>query len=241
MTATLAWRLPSQAERTLAAGGRTLHVLGDSHTTLFDRLTGWRGLRRTRIVLHTVGGATATGLPNPNSKTQAGPIFRAALAEIPAAHDLLFCLGEVDCGFAIWYRAQKHGLAIDEQLTLAVENYARLIDDACTGRTGQVLLATAPLPTIVDGAGLGEVANLRREITATLEQRTALTTQFNRRLADLAATRHLPLVDISEPTRDPQTGLIANRYRHRDPADHHLSPKTMRPLLLQALRQLGYA
>jgi hypothetical protein len=220
---------------------RTLHVLGDSHATLFERLSGLTGLRRTRVVVHNVNGATATGLPNPNSATQAGPTFRRLLAELEPADDLLFCLGEVDCGFAIWYRAQKHGLTIDGQLDRAITHYAALLDAARVGRTGQVLVATAVLPTIRDGVSTGAVANKRREVRATLRERTALTHRFNDRLRDLADDRGLPVLDLTGPTLDPDTGVVHDRYRHADPSNHHLHPRRVRPALLRGLRRLGYA
>src|SRR2546423_15669207 len=50
-------------------GYRVCYVIGDSNTELLEIINRDRLLTRTRLVITSVGGATALGLANPNSKT----------------------------------------------------------------------------------------------------------------------------------------------------------------------------
>ena len=82
-----------------------LLVLGDSHANVFRH---WRiriFLPRTKFQFCIVGGATVSGLDNPNSQTQAIHHFSDALASTSATV-IITLLGEVDTGFVIWYRAK---------------------------------------------------------------------------------------------------------------------------------------
>jgi hypothetical protein len=52
-----------------------------------------------------VGGATAQGAVNPNSKTDALAIFQKKI-KYTNADNILIMLGEVDCGYLIWVRSK---------------------------------------------------------------------------------------------------------------------------------------
>lgn len=123
-----------------------------------------------------IEGATLSGLKNPNSKTQADNYFAQALSQ-HQAKVILFCLGEVDTGFVIWYRAEKHGIDVKKAAQLAVDNYCHLIESA-RQRANIVVLST-PLPTLQDGMEVGAVAKARSSIKASQQQRTELTCWFN--------------------------------------------------------------
>ena len=133
-----------------------------------------------------VHGATATGLANPNSKTQALGIFENYLKkEVNKDDYVFFQLGEVDCGFAIWYRAEKHGLSIQKQTQLAIDNYTSLILKASAINGKKIIICSAVLPTIQENNNFGEVANLRKEVKANIKERTQLTLEFNKMLKKL--------------------------------------------------------
>ncbi len=87
-----------------------------------------------------------------------------------------------------------------------------------------MVITGATLPTIRDGELNIEVANLRLKVVATQLQRTDLTLRCNASINEWAAARSLPFIDISTDLIDAATGVLANRWRHPDPTDHHIHP-----------------
>jgi hypothetical protein len=194
-------------------------VLGDSHANVFRNWRFRLAMPRTSFNLCIVGGATVSGLENPNSKTQAGAQFDAALQQHNPSR-IITLLGEVDTGFVIWYRAKKHQQSVDSMLELALTNYARLLE-SCEARA-HTIVVSAPLPTIQDGQDWGEIANLRSEIDASLRERTDLTTEFNRRLGKIAATLNCDFLDLDTDCLG-SDGLVSQAMLNRNPLDHHYS------------------
>lgn len=218
----LPWSKPP--ETAAAPGRRTLLFLGDSHLRppryAFER--GWFAPHQASFVL--VGGATAVGLRHPTSKTLALAKYREALTPfqpdvVPVLH-----LGEVDCGFVIWHRAQQYGETIEEQLDAALKAYLAFIDETAAAGYRDLIVTSATLPTLKDGQLDGEVAHLRRSVTATQVERTALTDRYNTHLKREVEARRLAFVDFTPTLADPRTGLIRDDFRHADPKDHHLDP-----------------
>ncbi|MEW6241356.1 MAG: SGNH/GDSL hydrolase family protein [Chloroflexota bacterium] len=209
-------------------------VLGDSHASVFYRRLFDLRFPRCVFMICSVGGATASGLENPNSKTQAGPKFEQAIRKHPAQVYILL-LGEVDTGFVIWYRAQKYQASVDEMLSLAVDRYGNFIRKLRT--LGKVIVVSAPLPTIPDENQCGEVANLRKEIRATQRERIQLTLEFNRRVAQACAVEGASFVDLDPFSLD-ERGLVKRELLNADPCDHHYNPLAYARLLVEKLQPL---
>lgn len=239
-TAKLRSRLRPLLDRARKAVGiSVIYCLGDSHTDMFVRLDNAEAMKKTRFRCCAVAGATAMGVRNPNSKSNAKARFDGFLDRTPAGGTVLVCLGEVDCGFVIWHRALRHGTPVEAQLEQALSNYRMLVEQI-ESRGRDVILCSAPLPTIRDGQDWGEVANLRREVTATLRERTDLTLRFNGALREMAAGGRRRYLDLQTPTLDPATGLVRADLINPDKLDHHLSPQAVTPVLVRALGELGY-
>ncbi|WP_339947424.1 hypothetical protein [uncultured Albimonas sp.] len=203
-------------------GNMPIHILGDSHAVYFKAAAEAGRLGRRRASYCIVPGATAAGMRNPNSMTDALSRFRASLAWTGPRTLHVIQLGEVDCGFVIWLRARRHGEGVGAQLDASLEAYAAFVREAqALGRRRIVITAATP-PTLRDCAAVGEVADARREVTATQAQRTALTLDYNDRLESLAARLGVDWADATSDLLDPATGLVAERFRNADPADHHL-------------------
>ena len=198
-------------------GIRRVDCYGDSHIAPLWRLNA--RYKNVRFVVNSVRGATALGVTNPNSKTNALKIFAGLLKRSVRGGEQLFCLGEVDCGFLIWLLAQKRAESVEQLLDRAVDSYTGFI--AQYRSAGEVLVLSAPLPTIRDGMVPGDVANLRREVSASLNERTRLTLQFNRRVAGWCGTHGVEFIDLDELALDRQTGLLRESLHHADPANHH--------------------
>lgn len=177
-------------------------------------------------------GATASGILNPNSKTHAFSTFTERLVRAKPWQHVLLQLGEVDCGFVIWHRAQRHGLSVDEQLQTTLENYEKFIGHIRALGLRSMMVLSAPLPTITDyPSDWGEVANLRKEITATQQERTDLTIRFNDGVARICARLGVRFVDATTDQLDAETGLIAREFVRASTLDHHLADEPYAALI----------
>ena len=216
---------------------RKIHFIGDSHTEVFWNMefSPWYFWKLTPEI-KIVHGATATGLANPNSKTQALSIFENHLKEKVNKDDyVVFQLGEVDCGFAIWYRAEKHGLSIQKQTQLAIDNYSSLIQKSRAINGKKTIVCSAVLPTLHDDNVYGEVANLRKEVKANIKERTQLTLDYNRMLKKLAEKNGLNFMDLDQSLLNKKTGIIHSKFLHKDSTNHHLNPSKLTKIISKEL------
>jgi hypothetical protein len=199
-------------------------VFGDSHIGTI----GWasdNGLLKRPCEFLEVRGATAVGLRNPHSTTNALAVYAGRLlptlpSVVPVMH-----VGEVDCGFVIWWRAERFGESINSQLAESVDAAMAFADRLRSGGYSNVVVTGASVPTILDAQDWGDVTNLRREVKATLRERTDLTVEYNRRLHVCATDRGMPFIDIAPIVIDPATSVVAEYYRNPNPVDHHLHPE----------------
>jgi hypothetical protein len=220
--------------------GQVLHCFGDSHAKVFRDLRRAGLLERTWLDVTVVRGATALGLANPNSKTAALPTFHRIIQRIAVGRPLLFMLGEVDCGYLIWYRAARFGVSVHEQMRASVDNYTRFLDELRSQGRRRIVVASVPPPTIRDDQPWGEVATARREVHATLQDRTDLTHVYNENLREWASTSGCQMLDYEGDVVDASTGLVREELRSSDPLDHHVEPDAFSRILAVRLRELGF-
>lgn len=206
----------------MAASSAPLLFLGDSHLAYFRSAAQSKRFGPRVVQFCEVGGATAVGLRNPNSKTNALGVFRHVLTIARPGSIIVIQLGEVDCGFVIWYRAEKYGEGIESQMDESIASYFAFVDEAIELGFQRIIVTGATLPTIRDGQDWGGIANLRREVTATLRERTELTLAYNRELERNAEQRSLLYVDITADVLDPVTGVVRDEFRNADSRNHHL-------------------
>jgi hypothetical protein len=206
-------------------------VLGDSHAKVFQETRLQRGWRHLYFDVVAVDGATVSGLANPNSETQALPIFMAR-SRTSKARVAVVLLGEVDTGFVIWFRAEKYRAPIESMLAQAVKNYQDLL--RTLGGRFRLVCISAPLPTIADGQAIGIVANARRGINASQRQRTELTLEFNRQMRSWCSANGIDYVDLDPFSLGPD-GLVAPRLLNSDAADHHYERHAYAELLASQL------
>lgn len=181
------------------------------------------------------------GLANPHSKTQAMPIFLEYLDKVGTEEWVLFCLGEVDCGFVIWYRAEKYATPIEEQFEQSLQNYFQLIHRYLEKvPPAQVIVCSVPLPTIGDHQrGKGEVANKRLGIMATQRERTDLTIRYNYELRRFCARIGAQYLDCDQDTLDAEMGVVSAEFLNKNPLDHHLDPEKLAHLVVPKLHRIG--
>ena len=198
------------------------HVLcvGDSHVYVMHLVA----VPRAWFWIEGVEGATASGVLNPNSETRSREIFMETLSRGRRWQHVLLELGEVDCGFVIWRRAEREGLSVEQQLQRTLDAYETFIEQVLTMGFAGVTVMSVPLPTIDDPSEWrGHVANARREVKATQLERTQLTLRYNQELARRCARVGVAFVDVTSEQMDPATGLVHSRFIRPTKYDHHLA------------------
>lgn len=218
-----------------------LHCFGDSHARVFSDIEREGLLPRTWFDVTVIGGATALGMANPNSRTQALPTFLRVIRNLPRHRPLVFLLGEVDCGYLIWYRARTRGTLPEVEMRASLFNYTSFLTRIIESGHNSVVLVAAPPPTILEGQDWGEVANLRREVRTSLGERTEMTRRYNRELADWSLRAGCCFIDYESEVLDQGTGIIREVYRSPDALDHHLAQGPFALLLANHFRDLGYS
>jgi len=206
-------------------------VLGDSHTPIFSHPAFTKNFPEFCFNVVTVIGATASGLENPNTKTQAYPIFKEALRQA-TAEKIIVMLGEVDTGFVIWYRTQKYQESVTAMTDRAINSYSKFLLEVAA--RFKVICISTPLPTIQDGNDWGDVANARREVTATQLERTSLTLKFNQKMQAFCKQHNISYIMLDDACVG-EDGVIKQELLNRNPNDHHYDPDAYSTLLVERL------
>ncbi|MEZ8358959.1 hypothetical protein AB6C40_01550 [Vibrio splendidus] len=209
-------------------------VLGDSHVLVFENSHITERYKDFFFNICSVGGATLSGLDNPNSKTKAMPTFSSEI-KINKPKFIIINLGEVDMGFVIWYRNQYNNISIQEALDKAVKNYIRLILNA--KNKADVICISAPLPTIKDDQDWGEVANLRGSISATQRERTELTKEFNSLIDQFCSKNAVRYINLDCRSSD-YDGLVSKSLLNDDELNHHYDNNKYSKILISYLDKI---
>lgn len=220
-----------------SCGYEIIECFGDSRASIFRGLNRkkWIGNLRFRTV--AVRGATAYGVGNPNSKTNALKIFQQRLKTIPKDRIIAFMMGEVDVGFLAWLRAKNNNTDPVICMEEALARYTTFL--ASVKQTHpRLVVFSVPLPTIGDGEPHGDVANARHEVTATQLERTMLTMEFNRRLKAWAIGSGVDFIDLDPYALDNQTMLVRRELLNRNAADHHYDADAFHSLLKVVIDKL---
>ncbi|KAA0083031.1 hypothetical protein [Trinickia soli] len=199
-----------------------LIALGDSHLEALKFAADLRLLDVGSNCFEIVPGATVVGLRNPNSLTDAVNIFKRSLLSQPVASHVLIHLGEVDCGFVMWWRAKKMGESVEVQLKESLYAYRQFLSELMESGFDKICVTGASLPTIRDGIDMGQVSNKRSEIVVGIRERTELTSRYNAGLKELAAVYRLSYFDFCDVLVDRETRVVHDFFRNPDPTDHHL-------------------
>ncbi|MCH6257176.1 hypothetical protein MLD52_11510 [Puniceicoccaceae bacterium K14] len=213
-------------------GKQRILVLGDSHARVFNHNDA--DIPGYWFDTVAVGGATVSGLKNPNSVTQAMPIFGNAI-ETSNAKVCITLLGEVDTGFVIWYRSKKYNINVNEMLDQAVRNYIEFTKNI--SRSKHVVIVSCPLPTIQDNQDWGEIANLRKEVTATQKERTDLTIEFNSRMESFAEDNGISFINLDSVSLN-EAGVIKSELLNSNKYNHHYDRKAYVAMLLPRMEEI---
>jgi hypothetical protein len=215
-------------------------VLGDSHSEVFNYCN--KKQRNIHFEVVVVGGATAQGAVNPNSSTNALSIFKQKLNNIK--HDIfkyiIINLGEVDCGFVIWYRKNKYNIGIEDQLKITTDNLFNFINLEILPHFefSQIIINGSVLPTIKDNTDKKYLTGARSEINVSQIDRTELTIKYNNMLKNYSLINGYNYMDITNYILDNKTKVVNTIFLNKNIFDHHLDNKNTYNLWLCELYKI---
>lgn len=207
-----------------------LICVGDSHVSVFNKI-------KNTLVL-SVPGATNMGIKNPHSKTKARPKIDVFLKKNLKKNDtLIFLMGEVDCGFVIWYRKEKYNDTLESQFNESINNYFDLIL-SYKGKCKNIIICDVPPPTIRDNARtIGDVANKRMGIRATQLERTELTKKYNNLISKFCEKNKFIYLEYLKDLLNDE-GIVDEFYMNKNPKDHHLDTNNFSKILSDKLNNI---
>ena len=209
-------------------------VLGDSHAIVFLNEKFKTTFNNFVFNVCKVGGATLSGMKNPNTITQAMPIFLRCI-KMSKAMQVITLIGEVDTGFLIWHSANKYNISISEALDKVVQNYIEFL--TMLSNNFKVICISTPLPVITDGAYKGKVANARKTVKATQKQRIELTFTLNKTIKEFCKKEQIVFVDLDIKSLG-NDGLIKPDLLNEDPCDHHYNSDVYADLIIEELKNI---
>jgi hypothetical protein len=207
-----------------------IFVLGDGHAKYLISATWHKLFAPRKVEVCEVAGATAIPGRNPNVAGDATAKFRKFIEKRPADAIVVIHMGEADCGYVMWHRADKFNEPVAEQLDRSVAAYFEFVDELISKGFKHIVITGATLPTITDEEQAAGVVKSRDSITATQRERTDLTLDYNARLKEQAGQRRLLYTDITEDVLDPETGLARGEFRNANPAESIMNLRIAGPL-----------
>jgi hypothetical protein len=98
----------------------------------------------------------------------------------------------------------------------------------------EVVCISTPLPTIRDNNDWGDIANARREVTASQVERTELTLEFNRIMQQFCAQNDIRYIMLDNVSLG-DSGIVKAELLNSDSNDHHYDPEQYSRLLVEGL------
>jgi hypothetical protein len=209
-------------------------VLGDSHAEVFNHANA--RLSGHPFDVRAIGGATAQGALNPNSKTNAMTFFEEYIEQRHSLHRYcVVMLGEVDCGFVIWHYREKYGVPLLAQFNRSTRNFMEFVDRVVAKyfTPADIFVCGVVPPVIKDNTDKRYLTGARSQVAATRAERTRLTRLYNDKLSLECRRRGVNFISIF--ARTVRDGVVADEFLNEDPFDHHLSPEKTYGLWLDEL------
>ena len=213
-------------------------LLGDSHAHVFKLVD--KCASDVSISHCIVTCSSAQGAVNPHSKSNALPIFRDVLVKNAASHThCMTMLGEVDCGFVIWYRKKKYNDSIKSQLERSLNNYLQFLKQEVEKyfSSEHILICCVVPPTIQDNTDTRFLKGLRKEVTATQLERAKLTEIYNHYLSKICSKRGYKFLNPYAHLIDQQSRLPKKNILNKNPYDHHLDQSKTFEYWLASLKE----
>lgn len=208
-------------------------VQGDSHVQYIKHAHNKKLLGGHSFIFNRIPGASCHGLGNPHSKTQALAKFKSQIPKV-IPDVLIMQMGEVDCGYVIWFWADKKSLDPKEQAIQSLDNYMSYLKYA-RDYTKKVIITSVTPPTLRDHIlEKSDVANSRRAVTVSQIERTKLTLYYNEMLQEECNKNGFKYVELTKQLLN-DGGIVDQKYLSPNNLDHHLDNNVMAPIWSQEI------
>lgn len=212
---------------------------GDSHTSVFNYCNS----RQNDFVFDVceVGGATAQGAVNPNSRTNALNIFSKRIYST-YADKILIMLGEVDCGFVVWVRSKRYNISVDDQINISVNNLFTFVDNIIASKNytnKDIIICGSVLPTIKDSTNKKFLNGARAEVDVSQLERTKKTIEYNNMLKINCHKYGYNYIEIVNDIIG-KDGIVRDEFLNSNSSDHHLDNEKTYKLWLSKLKNIIY-
>lgn len=208
---------------------------GDSHTDVFKYCNSRQN--KVEFDVCIVGGATAQGVVNPNSNTDALKVYEKKINST-RADKILIMLGEVDCGYVIWVRSKRYNISIDDQINISVNNLFTFINNIIATKNytnKDIIICGSVLPTISDSTNKNFLNGARSEVDVSQLERTKKTIDYNNLLKNNCYKYGYNYIEITNDILG-KYGIVKDEFLNSNPTDHHLdNEKTYKLWLSQLL------
>jgi len=219
-------------------------VLGDSHSRIFSYMNNKQ--KEYKFKIQMVNGASAYGSINQNSKTRAFNEYTDYLEENKIKNKknkkIIIMLGEVDCGYLIYVRSQRHSITIDEQINCCIDNLSKFIKNELVDKfkfhPSDIIICGSILPTIKDNTDKNFLNGSRKEVKESQQIRTEKTLLYNSLLKSEAEKNNYNYIDITEHIINKKTNIVKDFYLNSNKYDHHLNNKRTYKLWFNELNKI---
>lgn len=218
---------------------KNIIVCGDSHAGVFRFMNNKQ--KNIHFDVCEVGGATAQGMVNPNSKMNALSIFINKIKKSKKADKIIIMLGEVDCGFLIWVRSKRYNISVYKQIENSTENLFKFIEKIINNfnySKEDIIVIGSVLPTIKDSTNKKYLNGARSEVDVSQKIRTDKTLEYNEILKTYCKKNGHHYIDITEETLDSNSNIIKDNFINNNPCDHHLDNEKTYSMWLNKLQSI---
>jgi len=197
-------------------------VIGDSHSWVFDYYNSTTKTQTFDVC--SVRGATAYGLMSSGSSTGANIKYTSAI-EDSNRRNIIFMLGEVDCGFLIWAHGDPDGHVFKRSL----ERYQSFIADYALNKFEEIIVCAVIPPFVESYVGDKQ----RGKADSSLLDRWHLTSLFNKCMSQWCADNGVRFISIEKDIV--RNGRVLKKYCKQSPSEWHLEEAKTCPLWIKQL------
>lgn len=218
----------------LHRGYTVIECLGDSHIASFRRLNWMYPNTKWKFRTVSVLGATAYGISKANSSTGARELFDKRIRKAGNKANVLISLGEIDASFLIWFLARQKNRSTEELYQESLSRYLNYLN-YIKQNVRNLIVCSAPLPTIRDGEQNPEAILLRDELIVSHRLRTDMVLRINKAVNKFCDQNGIEYLDMDSIALDADTQLVNQLLARQGARDHHYVEEEYVKLLMQKL------